>query len=71
VLVFDNETLGEAAAQFNRYNTTKLIIADPSVARMPIAGRFPTDGVERFADVVQHVFGLHVQTQPNAFVIAR
>lgn len=71
VLVFDNDTLGDAAAEFNRYNQTKLVIGDPSIARMPVAGRFPTDGVDRFADVVQHVFGLHVRTESKEMIITR
>jgi transmembrane sensor len=71
VLVFNNETLGEAATEFNRYNKVKLIIRDPAVAHMPIAGRFPTDGVDRFADVVERVFGLHIRSENGAMVIAR
>jgi transmembrane sensor len=71
ILVFDGETLGEAAAEFNRYNKTKFVINDSAVAAIPIAGRFPTDGVDRFADVVRHVFGLHVQTGQDTVVIGR
>ncbi len=70
-LIFDDETLGTAAAEFNRYNHTKLVIGDPAVAKIRVAGKFPTDGVERFAEVVQHVFGLHVQSKRDAMVITR
>jgi len=71
VLVFDDKTLGQAAAEFNRYNRIKLVIDDPSVARTQVAGKFPTDGVDRFADVVRHVFGLRVRTERDTMVITR
>jgi transmembrane sensor len=71
VLVFDNTTLGDAAAEFNRYNRMQLVIADPAIARMPIAGKFPTTGVLRFADVVTHVFGLRVKTDREAMIVSR
>ena len=71
MIAFDNATLGDAASEFNRYNRVKLVITDPAVARMPIAGKFPTDGVNRFADVIEHVFGLHVQSKDGAMVISR
>jgi transmembrane sensor len=71
MLVFDNSTLGEAAAEFNRYNRIRLVIDDPSVAAIPIAGKFPTNGVDRFADVVTHVFGLKVRDSHGVMVISR
>lgn len=71
LLSFDNTTLGDAAKEFNRYNTTQLIIRDPSIAKMPVAGRFPINGVDRFADVVTHVFGLHVKTDQKSMTITQ
>jgi transmembrane sensor len=70
VIIFDNATLGDAAAEFNRYNRIQLVIEDPAVARIPIAGKFPTNGVDRFADVIEHVFGLRIQTKDGAKVIS-
>jgi transmembrane sensor len=70
-IVFDNATLGDAAAEFNRYNRVRLVIKDPGVASIPIAGKFPTNGVDRFADVIEHVFGLHIETKGATKVISR
>ena len=71
MIAFDNATLGDAASEFNRYNRVQLVITDPAVARIPIAGKFPTNGVNRFADVIEHVFGLHVQSKGGEMVISR
>jgi transmembrane sensor len=70
-LVFDNTTLADAAAEFNRYNARKLIIADPAAARLTIVGKFRTGDVEPFARVIRNVLGLHVQARGDDFVISR
>jgi transmembrane sensor len=70
LLIFNHATLEEAAAEFNRYNTEKLVLASPSVARRTIGGTFPTSGVEEFAEVAKGVFGFHVKTQGNDIVIS-
>lgn len=39
-VVFDNVSLAQAAAEYNRYLDEKLIVADPEVGRQRIGGRF-------------------------------
>ncbi len=70
MLIFNHATLEQAAAEFNRYNSQKLVIASPSVGRRTIGGTFPTSGVEEFAEVARGVFGLRVQTNGNDIVIS-
>jgi len=70
-LVFDNMTLADAAAEFNRYNQRKLIIADPAVAEITIVGKFRTRDVEPFARVIRNVLGLKVVAKGDDFVISR
>jgi transmembrane sensor len=70
LLIFNHATLEDAAIQFNRYNTQKLVIASPSVGRRTIGGTFPTSGVEEFAEVAKGVFGFHVKTNGNDIVIS-
>lgn len=70
VLIFDNMTLADAANEFNRYNQRKLVISDPSVARLTIVGTFHTTDVQAFIDVAQDVFKLHVETNGNEIVIS-
>ena len=69
IILGEHATLSDAITEFNRYNQTKLVIEDPSIAQTPIAGRFATNGVRRFADVVTNVFGLHVREEPNRIVV--
>jgi transmembrane sensor len=71
VLVFDHTTLGDAAAEFNRYNREKLIVADRSVARMTIDGTFQANNIGDFAHLMQTVFGLHVESRAEETVISR
>lgn len=71
IVLGDHATLSDAVSEFNRYNRVKLVVDDPTIAKTPIAGRFPTDGVNRFADVVTHVFGYRVRAQHDTIVITR
>jgi transmembrane sensor len=60
-LVFDQMTLGDAAAQFNRYNTRQLVIADPAIARIRIGGSFDASNMSGFVALLKQGFGLAVQ----------
>ena len=71
MLVFRHTTLAEAAAAFNRYNTEKIVIADPQVAVLTINGTFPTTGIALFDRAAQEAFGLHVENQGDELVISR
>lgn len=71
MLVFDNMTLADAAAEFNRYNGQKLVIADPAVASLTIVGKFRTDDVAAFARIIRNVLGLKVEAKGDDFVISR
>jgi len=70
-LIFTETTLGDAAAEFNRYGTTKLVVNDPAIARMKINGTFPTDGAEMFARIAQHILQLHTAKRGDEIVISR
>lgn len=71
ILTFKNVTLAEAAATFNRYNDTQIVIADPSVGKLTLYGTFPTGGVSAFADAAQAYFDLHVKSRSGEIVISR
>jgi transmembrane sensor len=68
-LVFHNTRLGDAVAEFNRYNETKLIVADRALAALTINGTFRTNGFEQFARVAGDVFGLHVRHSADGIVL--
>ncbi|HVP84204.1 MAG TPA: FecR domain-containing protein [Rhizomicrobium sp.] len=71
LLIFKYTTLADAAAEFNRYNDRKLVIADPAVGRLKIVGTFATNNVAAFADVAEDVLHLKVTHSEDQIVIAR
>lgn len=70
-LVFRHVTLADAAAELNRYNKQKIVIPDPSAARLTIDGTFPSNGVSLFARSAEKVFELHVERRGSEIVISR
>jgi transmembrane sensor len=70
LLVFDDATLAEAAAEFNRYNHTELVIADPGLAQMRIGGRFKATNVEAFARLLKNAYGLEVDAKHEKIFIS-
>jgi transmembrane sensor len=71
VLVFDYTTLADAAAEFNRYNREKIVIADAVAGRLTVVGTFPVNNVELFGHVTQVILGLRVEKRQDEVVISR
>jgi transmembrane sensor len=71
VLVFDNTSLADAAAELNRYNSKKLVIADPAIASETIGGTFGTNDIEAFARVARTALGLHVANNGAEMIVFR
>jgi transmembrane sensor len=47
-VVFDSEPLSEAIAEIQRYTDARIVISDPSIASLPVGGRFKTDDLQGF-----------------------
>lgn len=71
VLVFHRTSLADAAAEFNRYNDHKLIVADPDAAKLKIDGKFRTNDVASFTEVAEDVLRLRIERQSNQTVMSR
>ncbi len=71
ILTFRYTTLAQAVDEFNRYNRTQLVIADPHVAKLTIYGAFAANDAAAFADAVQTDFKLHVENLHGQIVLAR
>lgn len=71
ILVFNNTTLADAAAEFNRYNDRKLVISDASAAQLTIDGKFRSHDIEDFTHLAQTVFSLRATKQGNRIFISR
>lgn len=55
-IVLDGQTLAEAAAEFNRYNDRKIVVADPRLANERFVGWFRTNDPEGFAEAAATTF---------------
>lgn len=67
-LVFDHATLGEAAAEFNRYNNIKIVVA-PDAAHLKINGTFDAGSVGPFTRTAQFAFGLEIEKRGKEIVL--
>jgi transmembrane sensor len=71
LLVFNHTTLADAAVEFNRYNQTKLIIADRDIATRTIGGTFRTSDVEGFIEITRQLLNLRAEKLGSNIVITR
>jgi transmembrane sensor len=70
VLMFRDQSLGEAAAEFNRYNLRKIVIREPSVAALKIEGNFRATNVEAFVRLLESGFPVRAEAQADQIVVA-
>jgi transmembrane sensor len=70
VLVFREMTLADASAEFNRYNSRKIVIEDPAVASLRVAGSFRANNVEAFVRLLERGYPLHAEEQGDQFVLS-
>ncbi len=71
MLVFRKAKLADVVREFNRYNQTKLVIADPSIAGEPFTADLRTDDFEDFLNLAQRVLNLRVDYEGNVVLISR
>lgn len=71
VLTFRYTALADAVKELNRYNTRKLVIADPAVGQLKIYGTFQLRDVDVFARAVRDALGLRVSDEGNEILIQR
>lgn len=70
MLTFNDETLAEAAAEFNRYNVRKIQILDEQAGEMRIGGTFEANNVDAFARLLREAYGVKVEVEPDAVKIS-
>lgn len=69
LLEFRNATLAQAAAEFNRYNARKLVIADAAAGALPISGTFRWDNEEGFARLLEAGFPVRAEIGERRIVL--
>ena len=65
------ESVATAAAEFNRYNATKLTIDDPHLAEEKVVGQFHTDEPEAFARAVVATLGARMTQERGGIQLSR
>lgn len=63
-LCFHGESLGEAAAEFNRYNARQIVVT-PELQSQRVGGLFRTDGTDSFIDSVKRTSSRKVAAYPD------
>jgi transmembrane sensor len=63
VLMFRNQTLADAIVEFNRYNTRKFAIDDPTIGNLKIEGNFRATNIDAFARLLEEVYPVSVSRQ--------
>ncbi len=71
MLVFRNTKLADVAREFNRYNESKIVITDPSIAGLKFSAELKTDDYQGFLQLVQAALHLRVDQQGHEFLISR
>jgi len=69
MLAFDQDTLASAAAEFNRYNDTRIIVVG-SARDLRIGGRFRPDNVEGFVSSIREGFGLKIERTSAEIIVS-
>lgn len=70
-LEFSAAPLAWVVAEFNRDNPTKLVVADPTLAAMPIGASLRSDNVEGFVRLLEHSFAVAVERPDVATIVLR
>ena len=70
-LSFHDTPLSEAVAEFNRYNTRKIVIADASIANIRVGGNFRPNNADTFLWLLEKGFPVEVQWNSQQIVLSR
>jgi transmembrane sensor len=65
-LIFEDSSVGDAVAQFNRYNRIQIVVNDADLARRPISGVFSAADPESFAAFLQSVARVRITHSENS-----
>ncbi|HEY0598337.1 FecR family protein [Sphingopyxis sp.] len=70
-LVFDGDTVAEAVAEFNRYNTRKIEVTGASLGEQKMIGRFRTNEPDAFARAVATLMDARAQITADRIVLSQ
>jgi transmembrane sensor len=68
-LIFDDTSLSEAAAEFNRYGSHKITIDGPVLGQLRVGGVFRIDDPSSFAHAMANAYHLRIISSGNSIVL--
>ena len=68
-LMFRNQGLADAIAEFNRYSGRKIVIQDPAIASLKIEGNFRATNVEAFVRLLESGFPVHAEVRADQILL--
>ncbi len=68
---FVETPLETAIEEFNRRNSQKIVLGDPTLRRVPIGGAFRADNVEAFVRAIEITLDLRSETRGDEIVLTR
>lgn len=68
-IVLDGDTIAAAVNEFNRYNTRKIVIADPRIEGRRVVGWFRTNEPESFARAVARSEGAPIDAADDLIIL--
>lgn len=68
-IVLHNDTLADAADEFNRYNARKIVVADPDLLQKRFVGVYHVDKPDQFAEAVKLLLDIPVEVSGERIVI--
>lgn len=69
LLTFRDTPLAEAVAEFNRYNTRKVVIEDPAISVIEIGGIFRATNLDTFVHLLEDGFPIRAAAQDDRIVL--
>lgn len=70
-IVFENERLGDAVAEINRYSQRKIVLADAHLASLKISGAFNTGDTGTFVEALTDYFPIERDTLDNDDIVLK
>lgn len=70
-LIFKNQTLRDAVADFNRYSMKKIVIVDPGLSDKTLVGHYQIDEPERFARDISLVLEVPISITTDKILIGK
>jgi len=70
LLSFQETRLSDAVAEFNRYNTRKMVIRDPQIADIRIGGLFGANAIDPFVHLLESGFAISAVEQGDLIVLS-